>query len=200
MDARRAALARRHHTVFIAHDTKDTGSKTPSEQEEETGEFQDDETKAKKFNDYVRQTQSMPLIADSADTSLDSCSDKDRDIPKSKEYNCVMEEVKGQREQLLVFHNRQREEELLAEEELEQGKREGDGEDDGSTMEELQPMEGMNNYLPLPMIDSFAEHCPAKLTASNSSIILYHATIDSLAGHCPAKLMALYAISLQTCT
>ena len=144
LDARRAALARRRHTIFIAYDTKDTDPKTPSEQDEESDEFQDAEMKAKKLDDSVRRTQSMPLIADSTDT----ISDKEREIPsisKGKEYECVMEEVKGQREQLLAFHNQQKEEELLAQEELEHAKvdgENGDGEDDGSTVEELQPMEG----------------------------------------------------------
>ena len=137
--------------MFITHDTKNKGAAAAVEEEqdldEESGEFQDAETKAKELDNSMRQTQSMPLIVDSADSAVDGGSDKDRGIPsvsKSVEYKRVMEEVKGQREQLLAFHNRQREEELLAQEELEQAKREGEegGEEDGSTVEELQPMEG----------------------------------------------------------
>ena len=154
-DARKAALARRRHTVFITHDTIAKGTtymqQVQQDEDEESGEFQSFETKAKKANDSVRQTQSMPLIVDSADTAIESCSDKDQDAPavgggsvsKSEEFKHVMEEVKGQREQLLAFYNRQREEELLAQE-IEQAKREGSaGEEDGNTTEELQPMEGI---------------------------------------------------------
>ena len=117
------------------------------DEEEENGEFQGAETKARKRDDSIRLTQSMPhIVDDSADTDtvVDGSGDKDRGIPslsKSVEYKCVMEEVKGQREQLLAFHNHQREEDLL-EGELAKGEG-GEEHDDGSTVEEMQPMEGM---------------------------------------------------------
>ena len=153
-DAKRAALLRRRHTIFVAHDLKDKATAMEVEQdlddeeEEKNGKFQGAETKAKKRDDSVRLTQSMPhIVDDSADTDtvVDGSSDRDRRIPslsKSVEYKRVMEEVKGQREQLLAFHNRQREEDLL-EGELAKEERLGEGEHDGSTVEEIQTMEGM---------------------------------------------------------
>ncbi len=164
--ARRAALARRRHTVFITHNTKERvvsgahatcttgGDVVEGEQGldefEESGEFQDAERKAKKLHDdSVRQTQSMPLIVDdsTAAASTSTGNGGHRGIPsnigKSIEYKRLMEEVKGQREQLLAFHSQQREEEELAElEEEMEGAKGGVGEDGGSTVEELQPMEG----------------------------------------------------------
>ena len=118
------------------------------DEEEKNDEFQGAETRAKKRDDSVRLTQSMPhIVDDSADTDtvVDGSGDKDLGIPslsKSVEYKRVMEEVKGQREQLLAFHNRQREEDL-SEGELAKGEGLGEGEHDGSTVEEMQPMEGM---------------------------------------------------------
>ena len=86
------------------------------EEKSARGEFQGAETKAKMCDDSVGLTQSMPHIVDDStdhDAVVDGLSsDKDRGIPslsKSVEYKRVMEEVKGQREKLLVFHNRQRE-------------------------------------------------------------------------------------------
>ena len=118
------------------------------EEKSARGEFQGAETKAKMCDDSVGLTQSMPHIVDDStdhDAVVDGLSsDNDRGIPslsKSVEYKCVMEEVKGQREQLLVSHNCQREKLLEQEEGLEQAK--GEGEEDGSTVEEMQPMEGM---------------------------------------------------------
>ena len=161
--ARRAAL-RRRHTMFITHAMKeqvsgatatDGGVIVEGEKDlddEESGEFQDAERKAKKLkvDDSVRQTQSLPLIVDDSATSSAAVegdgSGRRRGMPsgisKSVEYKRVMEEVKGQREQLLAFHSRQREEEeLMAEDEETEGTK-GGGEEDGSTVEELQPMEG----------------------------------------------------------
>ena len=161
-DARKAALARRRHTVFITHDTIAKGTMQQEQQDEESDEFQSIETKAKKANDSVRQTQSLPLIVDSADTAIESCSDnlKDQDAPaisgrsvgKHEEFERIMEEVKSQREQLLAFYNRQREEELLAQE-IEQAKREGStAEEDDNTTEELQPMEGISSLSLAPSL------------------------------------------------
>ena len=163
--ARRAALARRRHTVFITHATKekvsgatDGGDNVEGEQDldedEESGKFQGTERKAKKLkvDDSVRQTQSMPLIVDDSTTASSAAVEGDGSgrhqgtpsgVSKSVEYKRVMEEVKGQREQLLAFHSRQREEEEeeFLKEEMEGAKGEG-GEEDGSAVEELQPMEG----------------------------------------------------------
>ena len=58
----------------------------------------------------------------------------------SEEFKRVMEEVKRQREQLLAFHKRQREEEeMMAELEA---KKDGSDDEEGSNAEDMQTMEG----------------------------------------------------------
>ena len=159
--ARRAALARRRHTVFITHTTKEKVSGATDgddnvegeqdlDEDEESGKFQGTERKAK-VDDSVRQTQSMPLIVDDSTAATSAAVEEDGSgrhqetpsgISKSVEYKRVMDEVKRQREQLLAFHNRQREEEEEFLKEEMEGAKGGGGEEDGSTVEELQPMEG----------------------------------------------------------
>ena len=67
----------------------------------------------------------------------------DSGVGGSKEFKRVMEEVRRQREQLLAFHKRQREEEEELKAELE-ARKEGSDDEEGSNAEEMQPIEGIS--------------------------------------------------------
>ena len=137
MDARRVALARRRHTIFISSDNQ---NKTIGPVQSDRGGIV--KIKAEKSDTSVRKTQSMPQI-------IEDGSSQGKGIPSvsesggsggSKDFSCAMEEVKTLREQLLVFHKQQSEDEF--QEELETKKELGsDEEEDGGT-DDIQPLEG----------------------------------------------------------
>lgn len=138
-DARRTDLTRRRHTVFISHLTHDKNVRRlhPGDR------GGTDETADTNSDDSIQQTQSLPQINYSASDSSTQGQDilLSSDAGSSEGFKCVMEEVKRQREQLLAFHKQQSEEKV----ELECEAKEEGSDEEHSSLEDIQPMEGIHS-------------------------------------------------------
>ena len=139
-DAKRAALARRRHTVFISSDNQTEYSLIEKLRKEQSSGKVEGKDAKHDVSESVRKTQSMPQIikdGSSHDQAVPLGGDADSG-GRSEEFKQTMEEVERLREQLVAFHKQQSEED--SKEEADTKKEGSDKEEDA--VEQIEPLEG----------------------------------------------------------